>query len=142
MPKVIVWRMADNTVAITAPSLTTNPQRAGETEDQWLERKAQNKIRKEPAFAAALSHFFVERAVTDTWYAAAAPALNGGKQARNAWRLPLPSTRVPVIDATALAALPVLPTRAVRDSAVDAETSFTATQRAALKRILNIAGTV
>jgi hypothetical protein len=137
MARVIVWELADGSVAIESPNSRINSD-----DNVQLEALAQQSIRKDPRKAAAQRHFFITRAASDALYAAAATqSAATGKAARNAWRLNAAKNAV-VIDATVLAGLPVLPTRAARDATVDAQVAFTAAQRTAIKAILNAAGTI
>lgn len=130
MPKVIVWRMPDNSVMVTAP----NTELYGDT-DAELERCAADTAALDPdGVGTALNHFIVEKAVSDPWFAAAARNLNGGKNGRDAWRLANAAARVPVIDATVLASLPVVD-EATRKAALDAAIDG-ATTLAALKTVL------
>ena len=121
MAKIMAYEMADGTVQFVIPSKTTNPQRPGETDDQFIARKAAKAEAKSPTLRTAVRKVAIDETV--------AAALDRSK--RHAYRFNALKTGV-VVDP--LVPAPIDP----RAAAIDAEPSFTAAQRAAMKRIMGV----
>jgi hypothetical protein len=120
--KVRAYEMPDGTVRIVVPSTTTNPQVAGETDDQFIARKAAKAEEKDPTLKTALRHVDVDKTVADT--------LDRSK--RYAYRFNALKTSV-VVDP--LVPVPVDAVKVARDARIDAMVGFTAAQKAALKTL-------